>query len=74
MLRKQKTQACAEIMTVAMYMKEHNGQSPRTITGAKNGQQGPTRKVRVAVWGTTFGNDSFKTILFNPCKTTTAKN
>ncbi|KAL8640146.1 MAG: hypothetical protein Q9228_002897 [Teloschistes exilis] len=72
--KKHKNQACAEIMTVVMYMKEHNGQSLRTITGATNGQQAPTRELRVAVWGTTFGNDRFKTILLNPCKTTTAKN
>lgn len=54
-----------------MYMKQHNGQSLRTITGATNGQQPPTKKVRIAVWGTTFGNNRFNTILLNPCRSTT---
>lgn len=53
-------------MVTAMYMKQHNGQSPRTFTG---GGQGSSKRARVVAWGEYFSTDITKSHLITPCKT-----
>ncbi|KAL8759102.1 MAG: hypothetical protein Q9184_003727 [Pyrenodesmia sp. 2 TL-2023] len=56
------TGACAEIYATAMYMKQHDNQSPRTVT------QDQSTKARVAVWGTYPHNiDKSKGYGIAPC-------
>ncbi|KAL9591775.1 MAG: hypothetical protein Q9179_007385 [Wetmoreana sp. 5 TL-2023] len=57
---------CAEIFVTAMYMKKHNNQSPRAVTGGgKEGQE--SGKARVVVWGNHLTNDKESTFLAPPC-------
>lgn len=56
---------CAEILATAMYMKKHDNQPPRSVTGGEQAEQAP--RARVAVWGEYLDGNPWESYRIKPC-------